>query len=183
VHRVEPAQRDHAERLVWGAYTTPLDLPGGERIDGLASANRVAREMQFVFPMSPPGAPSSRARDRAPGYVRGSLDLALEQKGLTYFVDWKSDSLASYGREAVAHHVAAHYQEQLRLYALAVVKLLGVATEADYEARFGGFLYCFLRGFDATGAGLWSARPAFRDLVGWDEDLRSGRAWGEGRGA
>jgi len=192
VHRVDATQRDHAERLVWGAYTTPLELPGGRRIAGLASAGRMAREMEFVFPTSareaPPGAmPSASVRDTArtaiaaSGYVRGSLDLALEHEGLTYFVDWKSDTLSSYAPEAAARHVADHYEEQWRLYALAIVKLLGVASQADYDARFGGFLYCFLRGFDARGAGLWSSRPAFHELLAWDEDLRVDRAWAKDR--
>jgi exodeoxyribonuclease V beta subunit len=192
VHRVEPAQRDHAERLVWGAYMTPLVLPGGHRIDGLASTGRVAREMEFVFPTSSrevaPGAEATarvrgtpRPKIARHGYVRGSLDLALEHRGLTYVVDWKSDTLPSYAREAVAYHVADHYEEQLRLYVLAIVKLLGVASQADYDARFGGFLYCFLRGFDAQGGGLWFVRPAFHDLLGWDEDLRCDRAWAAGK--
>ena len=29
VHRVDPAQRGHSERLVWAAYTTAVALPGG----------------------------------------------------------------------------------------------------------------------------------------------------------
>jgi exodeoxyribonuclease V beta subunit len=164
VHRVDPAQRDHAERLVWSAYTTPANLPGGARITGFAAASRVAREMDFVYPTGTTGP--------AGEYVRGSLDLAFEHEGLTYFVDWKSDSLASFAPETLGEHVHAHYEEQLRLYALAVVKLLGVSSAAEYAERFGGFLYCFLRGFDAGGAGLWSMRPTFGEISAWEADLR-----------
>ncbi|HEY8039362.1 MAG TPA: UvrD-helicase domain-containing protein [Polyangiaceae bacterium] len=168
-HRVDPAQREHAERLVWGAYTTPVELPGGRRMGRFAEAARVVREMEFVFPV-----PEARA------YVRGSLDLALEHEGLTYFVDWKTDSLSSYEAPALGRHTHAHYEDQVQLYALAVIKLLGVTTREGYDARFGGLLYCFLRGFDERGRGLWSTRPTWDDVRSWEAALRARRRWGRG---
>jgi exodeoxyribonuclease V beta subunit len=184
-HRIEPAQREHAEELVWTAYTTPVGLPGGARLGSFSRAGAVSREMEFVYPIprrAHPalGAPGADAPLRvAHGYVRGSLDLAFEHDGLTYFADWKSDSLASYAPDALSRHVAAHYAEQAKLYALAVVRLLGVRSRAEHEARFGGLLYCFLRGFSAAG-GLWSARPGWDEIVAWDESLRARRDWGQG---
>jgi exodeoxyribonuclease V beta subunit len=178
VHRVDPAQRVHAERLVWVAYTTPLPLPGAERIDGLARAARVVREMDFVYPIVGGGAtPASRENG---GYVRGSIDLAFEHRGITYFVDWKSDSLASYSPDALARHVDAHYEDQVKLYAIAVVKLLGVGARDEHERRFGGLLYCFLRGFGKGGTGVWSARPSWDDLASWQRELSGRRAWAKG---
>jgi exodeoxyribonuclease V beta subunit len=183
-HRIDPAQREHAEELVWTAYTTPVALPGGGRLDGFAAARALAREMQFVYPIPRPAHPPIGDDPGSPppfahGYVRGSLDLAFEHDGLTYFADWKSDSLASYAPDALARHVAAHYMDQAKLYALAVVRLLGVRSREDHEARFGGLLYCFLRGFGETG-GLWSARPGWDEIVAWDESLRARRDWGRG---
>jgi exodeoxyribonuclease V beta subunit len=182
-HRVDPAQREHAEQLVWRAYTTPVALPGGARLEGLASAGAMAREMEFVYPIPETAHPALGEVDAGAaltighGYVRGSLDLAFQHEGLTYFADWKSDSLSSYAPEALARHVAAHYLDQAKLYALAVVRLLGVRSRADHEARFGGLLYCFLRGFGET-SGLWSARPGWDEIVAWDESLRGRRDWG-----
>lgn len=164
VHRVPPEQREHAERLVWAAFTTPVALPGDATLTRIADADRVVREMEFVFAVTGHGA-----------YVRGSLDLAFEHRGRTYFVDWKTDSLASYARDALATHVEAHYADQVHLYALATVKLLGIATKAEHDARFGGLLYCFLRGMDERGAGVWSARPTWDDVGAWDEALA--RRW------
>jgi exodeoxyribonuclease V beta subunit len=120
--------------------------------------------MDFVFPV-----PEGRA------YVRGSIDLAFEHEGRTYFVDWKTDALASYEPDAVARHVAAHYADQVELYALAVGKLLGATTAAEHGARFGGLLYCFLRGLDAAGAGVWAARPGWDDLGRWEAELQARR--------
>jgi exodeoxyribonuclease V beta subunit len=164
VHRVEPAQREHAERLVFAAFTTPLALPGGGALPRLATAAHVVREMDFVFPV-----PEGRA------YVRGSIDLAFEHEGRTYFVDWKTDALASYEADALARHVGAHYADQVELYALAVGKLLGATTAAEHGARFGGLLYCFLRGLGEGGAGVWSARPGWDDLRRWEDELRTRR--------
>lgn len=186
-HRIDPAQRDHAERLLWAAYTTPVVLPGGsDTVAGFASASRVVREMEFVYPIPEPEHPAlAELAAGAPlrvrqGYVRGSLDLAFEHKGFTYFADWKSDSLASYARDSLARHVALHYDEQARLYALAVVRLLAVRSRTEYDARFGGILYCFLRGFGGTD-GIWSYRPSWDELLAWDESLRARRDWGAGR--
>ncbi len=162
VHLVDPAQRAHAEQLVWAAYTTPVALPDGTSIEGFGRASRLVREMEFVFPVSD-----------ARVFVRGSLDLAFEHGGRTYFVDWKTDALASYA--AVGAHVKTHYAEQVQLYALAVVKLLGVRTRAEYEARFGGLLYCYLRGMDARGEGVWSTRPDWDEVLGWDVALGARR--------
>jgi exodeoxyribonuclease V beta subunit len=161
VHRVERAAGEHAARLVWAAYTTPVVLPTGDRIEGLARSDRVAREMDFVYPI--PGSPL--------GYVRGSLDLAFEHGKKTYYVDWKSDSLPSYAPDVLESHVRAHYEDQVRLYTLAVGKLLGVDGEAAHEERFGGVLYCFLRGMGAPGRGVWSARPRWADVVAWEREL------------
>jgi exodeoxyribonuclease V beta subunit len=183
-HRVSPAQRGHAEKLVWAAYTTPIDLPERGRVDRLAAAAHVAREMRYAFPVGGPrelrGGREPATVERAPEiFVRGSIDLVFEHEGLAYFVDWKSDSLKAFAREDLEPHVAEHYREQLALYTLAVVKLLGVTTEREYLARFGGVVYCFLRGMGAEGRGVWSAHPSWADVLDWSDDLRAGRSLGE----
>jgi exodeoxyribonuclease V beta subunit len=167
VHRVEPDQRPHAERLVWNAYATPVVLPDGRTLARLADAARVVREMDFVFPVA-----ESRL------YVRGSIDLAFEHEGLTYFVDWKTDSLATYDPARLDAHVRDHYEDQVELYTLAVVKLLGVSNAQEHEARFGGLLYCFLRGVGEQGGGVWTARPSWKDLATWETALRARRVPG-----
>jgi exodeoxyribonuclease V beta subunit len=168
VHRIEPSQRPHAEEMVWRAFTSPVALPGdGGRLDGLWRARRVVREMDFVFPI--PG------REEV-GYVRGSLDLAFEHEGLTYFVDWKSDSLASYAPGVLERHVAAHYGDQVALYTLAIGKLLGIRSAQEHAQRFGGIVYCFLRGVDGSGGGHWASRPTWDDVAASEAALRK-RDW------
>jgi exodeoxyribonuclease V beta subunit len=168
VHRVDRSQRDHAERIVWTAYTTPTALPGGGNLEGLAWASSLVREMPFVYTKGG-GRAGDRKRERV--LVRGSVDVAFEHAGLAYFVDWKSDALSSYSRGTVERRVAERYEGQLRLYALAITRLLGIESRDAYERRFGGLLYCFLRGYGADGAGVWSVRPPWETLVAWVRDL------------
>jgi ATP-dependent exoDNAse (exonuclease V) beta subunit len=152
---------------VWNAYTTPLSLPDGRTLPRLADAARVVREMDFVFPV-----PEART------FVRGSIDLAFEHEGRTYFIDWKTDSLASYDPARLDAHVRDHYEDQVHLYTLAVVKLLGVKSAEDQEARFGGLLYSFLRGVGERGGGTWTARPSWKDVGAWEAGLRTRRTGG-----
>jgi exodeoxyribonuclease V beta subunit len=168
VHRVAPAARERAARMIWAAFTTPMTLPDGQRLDGLARADHHAREMDFVYPL--PGSDQ--------GFVRGSLDLAFDLGGKTYFVDYKSDTLASYAPAALEAHVRAHYEDQIRLYSIAVARLLGVGDAAAHERRFGGLVYMFLRGLETADRGLWSSRPAWDDVARWQSDLESGSGWG-----
>jgi exodeoxyribonuclease V beta subunit len=165
IHRVDPHQRPHAEQLVWSAFSTEVTLPaaagGGPRLRGFAHADRVAREMEFVFPV-----------EGSKTFVRGSLDLALSHASLTYFVDWKTDSLDEYAPARLGAFVQSHYADQASLYALATVRLLGVRSRQEYDARFGGILYCFLRGFEPSGAGLWSTRPSWDEVTQWELALR-----------
>src|SRR5208337_3343997 len=109
-----------------------------------------------------------------------SIDLAFEHEGLTYFVDWKTDSLASYSPERLDAHVHAHYQDQVELYTLAVVKLLGVRGADDHAAQFGGLLYTFLRGLGVPGRGVWTARPSWVDVGAWETALQERRLGGKG---
>jgi exodeoxyribonuclease V beta subunit len=168
-HRIDEAQREHAETMVWTAYTTPLLLPDGQSIASLASAERVVREMDFIFPIP-----------EASAYVRGSVDLAFQHAGVTYFVDWKSDSLRSYERGALERHARDHYSEQAKLYSLAIVKLLGVDAHEEFERRFGGLLFCFLRGL-GEGSGVWATRPTWTEILDSESALRARPAWGVGR--
>jgi exodeoxyribonuclease V beta subunit len=167
VHRVGGPGLERAARMVWAAYVTPIVLPDGRGIEGLASAAQVSREMDFVYPL--PGS--------ALGLVRGSLDLAFEHGHRTYFVDWKSDTLGSYSEEALEAHTLTHYEDQLRLYSIAVSRMLGTDGPAAHERRFGGLLYWYLRGAHDAGCGLWSLRPSWDDVVRWQRELERGEGW------
>ncbi|HEV8629653.1 MAG TPA: UvrD-helicase domain-containing protein [Thermoanaerobaculia bacterium] len=182
-------------RLVWSALRTPLMVDGLALPLGLCEAQRRAVEMELVFPIPEDWHPrlgeAPPAGGEAPfragrGFVQGVVDLVFEHGGRTYFVDWKTDRLASWSAAALGAHVDASYALQARLYALGVLRLLGLAGPADHEQRFGGLLYCFLRGMGFLGgmeagagdAGVYFARPSWDELRRWEDELRARTEWG-----
>lgn len=148
-----------AAALVHAALTLPLDLPGGATIPGIARAEQTLREMDFTFL-------------RGPGtdFFEGSIDLLFRWRGRTFFVDWKSNVLDAYGPGECARAVADAYDLQARIYTLAVVRFLGIAGRAEYEAGFGGGIYLFLRGAP-EGLGSHGFRPGWDEVRAWQAEL------------
>ena len=160
-HGRDPRHLVAAARLAHAALTTPLPVVGGV-LPGLAHAEREAREMEFLFPFPEAAGGADR------GYVKGFVDLLFEHEGRVYFGDWKTDRLPSWDAAVVEAHVAKNYALQEQLYALALVRMLGIADEADYEARFGGTLYLFVRGLPGA---VRSRRPSFAELSAWGVEI------------
>ena len=151
-----PEAAQEAARRVFLGFTTPLPLLGAAA--PLAAADRLLRELDFLTGL-PGGA----------DFLGGSVDALFEKDGRVYLLDWKSNSLPEYGPEALAACVSGHYSLQVRIYTLAVLRFLGVTSEAAYEARFGGALYVFLRGLPAGG--VWCFRPAWSEVQAWEREL------------
>ncbi len=102
------------------------------------------------------------------------MDLVFEHEGLTYFLDWKSDSLPRWDPALLSAHVERNYRLQAKLYGLALVRMLGARDCAGYQKSFGGFLYCFLRGMRAPGSGIegiHAERPDWKTITAWEEEL------------
>lgn len=160
---VEPRHRSEAERLVYVALTTPVTL-GDRRLDGgFASLETELREVEFVYPYPEPDGELRR------GFVGGFVDFVFEHEELTYFCDWKSDFVVSWDDDVVADHVRRYYALQAKLYTLALVKMLEVENDERYRERFGGLIYCFLRGM--PDAGTYFERPSWSTVSTWTEEL------------
>lgn len=161
--------------LALRALKTPLRTAGLVLDAGLAAPTRRLIEMPFVHPI--PERPGTSELER--GYVRGVVDLLFEHEGKLYVLDWKSDRLGAYDEPAMSEHVRTHYEVQVRLYTIACARMFALASVADYEARFGGLLYVFVRGLEASGAGALFLRPSHADVAQWEHDLASSDApWG-----
>jgi len=165
--------------VVFNALTSRIAL--GETVleNGLYRLEEV-REMEFTYPIPEKNHRLlANGRDGGEwvverGYVKGFIDLVFRREDSIYFADWKGDLLPSYDPAAVTAHVERHYSLQASIYALGVVRLLGINTECDYEHRFGGLLYVFLRGVIPTGdgkSGLYFARPSWREIVSYESAL------------
>jgi exodeoxyribonuclease V beta subunit len=98
------------------------------------------------------------------GFVKGFIDLLVDWGDGVWVIDYKSDVLPGFGQDAARQHVAEHYDVQLRLYALAAARMLGIDGPGTMH-RLGGLGFWFLR------SGLVvDVRPTWDDLVAW-------RAW------
>ncbi|MFO0678583.1 MAG: UvrD-helicase domain-containing protein [Polyangiaceae bacterium] len=157
VHRIPAAAREEAERIVHAAMTMPIPLDGGSTLAGVARADRVAREVEFAFSVGR-------------GFVKGVVDVLFRVGPRVFVLDWKSDQLPTFDDAFVAGHVARNYALQAELYVLAATRHLGIRTRADYEARFGGVIYAFVRAMP-SGAGVLATRPTWDDVTGWAESL------------
>lgn len=164
--------------LVYAALRTPVPL-GDRVLADLSVPRRRAAEVPFFLPLPEvshpplgPVTPSEGLRFAVErGYLRGVIDLLFEHEGRLYLVDWKTDRLDDYGEKALRAHIDASYAIQVRLYALALERMLG---RAPFEERFGGLLYVFMRGLDGSGErGLYYVRPSLEALVAWDQTLRT----------
>ena len=142
-HGIDPRHLPQSRELIHRAMTTLLVL-GDTRVK-MADCPQLLREVEFLYPT-----------DGSDVLVKGFIDVVFEHDGLAYVLDWKSDLLPDYRRAALGRHVEASYDTQAGLYALALTKMLGG------NDRFGGVVYCFLRGLrDEAGVdeGVWFERP------------------------
>ncbi len=184
---IDVAHLPEAARILEGALRAPLPRPAGGGVieGGLASLARRVAELPFLLPIPEPGHPGLDAGRPGPdapgltidrGFIRGVIDLVAEHEGRYLVVDYKSDRLPSYAEADVARHVEGHYDVQARLYTIGSLRALRIHDEADYERRFEGLLYTFLRGM--PGGGVWAHRPRWQDVLTWERALLGDAPWG-----
>ncbi len=178
---IESRHLPSARRLVHTALTAPVALEPGVRIEGLARSPRLQREMDFLYPIPERSHPKlgqaleRRGFEIRRGFVIGFVDLLFEHHGRIYLADWKSNCLPSFDPQRVEAEVRHSYWLQAQLYLLALVKMLGIRGEQDYQAKVGGVAFLFLRGLQRDGdgsTGVFFSRPGWSEVVAWEEELR-----------
>jgi exodeoxyribonuclease V beta subunit len=172
--------RTTAAEMGYRALTVNLPLGNGATIPGLCRCEKYLREMEFLIPY--PESSHPPLSDPLPlqlvierGFIKGYVDLVVEYGGLVYFADWKSDVLESYKPDALRAHVESLYALQAKLYALALVKALDARSKPDYEARFGGLVYVFLRGLEGAIPGnppIYFNRPDWVELLAIEAEVK-----------
>ena len=175
-HQIKNPWFDRGTEAVFNTLTAPLAIDDG-RIVGPLHQLRSVREMEFVYPIPESSHPLLSAAAQGAwtverGYLKGFVDFVFEDQGLVYFADWKSDHLPSYEPGAMTEHVGLHYWLQARIYSIGVIRLLQIRDQDDYERRFGGLLYLFLRGMDGGGRrGVYFHRPPWEELCRYEAGL------------
>lgn len=163
-HDRDPAYLRPSQELVFAALSLPLRLDKTVLAGGIARASRTIREMEFLYPIPEPAQPRPDER----GFIKGYIDLVFEHDRLTYIVDWKSDLLPSYAEDELLVHARQNYALQGDLYTLALIKMLELDSRTEYDRRFGGILFCFVRGMQRAarpGEGVLFLRPGWNDVL------------------
>jgi exodeoxyribonuclease V beta subunit len=166
--------------VVFNTLTSRVAL-GDTVLDGGLHRPPSAREMEFAYPIPEKHHTllgnlnsSDRTWTVGRGYIKGFIDFVFRRDRLMYFADWKGDLLPSYEPASIARHVERHYRLQARIYSVGVVRLLAIHNEREYDSRFGGLLYVFLRGVSPAGngkSGFYFARPSWSEIVTYETDL------------
>jgi exodeoxyribonuclease V beta subunit len=142
-----PEHVAHARRMIHDTLTRPI-AAGALALPPLCQARRIAREVEFAFPLPGGG-----------GFVTGFIDLLVAWDDRIWVIDYKSNVLADMGLAAAEATVDDHYALQLRLYALAAHRMVGAGA-------LGGVLFWFLR------PQLVVARtPTAAELGAWTREL------------
>ena len=153
----------HSQGLIYRALTDPVVVDEHLVIPSIAALERSQREFEFQYRVGEPHC------GRAGGYIRGYMDLMFFHQGRVYVLDWKSDVLEDYQSKSLAGYVAEHYQLQADVYALAIAKMLGLTGTQDYDSKFGGVVYAFLRG--SRGKWIYFDRPAYDRVHTFQQSL------------
>ncbi len=126
---------DHAAAVIHHTLMAPLALLDGTTLPALADAPRLAREVEFSYPL-PIGATVAPGK----GLVKGFMDaLVAWTDDELWVLDYKSDLLTGEDlARAADQRVKEHYAVQARLYALAADRMRG-------QRRLAGLLFQFVR--------------------------------------
>ncbi len=169
---------ERGSEIVFNALTTRIATRSGNFVGPLYKCPNV-RELEFVYPIPEHSHPLLESASEGKwtverGYLKGFVDFVFEDGGLHYFADWKSDSLASYDQTSLGPHVKEHYSLQARIYSVGIVRLLGIRSKTEYDSRFGGLLYLFIRGMTRSGAGrdgVYFQRPEWNEIADYEREL------------
>ena len=157
-HGLEPRWDEPAARMVHAALTVPLPNRDGSAAP-LGVHDLLLREVAFL----------SRFEDTG-DFLEGYMDAVYVRDGLTYFLDWKTNTVPPYSPEVLEAFYEEHFSIQAKIYTLVLLDHLHLDDEASYERGFGGIHYVFLR---ATPPALHSFRPAWATIQTWRQDLQA----------
>ena len=136
--------------------------------------------MEFLFPFPEDGHPPLSALGRA----SWSSNVDLSKDSSISSSSTRAGSTSPTGRvtssprtsrETIKSTSTTHYELQVKLYSLALVKALAIHSEAVYEQSFGGLFYVFLRslrGEHAEPPGVYFERPSWADILGYEDELK-----------
>nr|WP_199066526.1 exodeoxyribonuclease V subunit beta [Chromobacterium sp. ASV5] len=195
-HGIGEEWRDAGFDLIDSALRAELDP--GVRLADVADGQRLV-EMEFTLPLrrldvarlasilSDPAhglaAPLREAAGQLQfstvrGFLKGFIDLVFMAEGKIYLVDYKSNHLGdrfeAYRHAELANAIGReHYYLQYLIYTVALRRYFQ-ARGVDFERRFGGVRYLFLRGMGEPECGVWEDRPSPALIAALDDLFAAG---------
>ena len=186
---------EYTARVVYNAFRAALHT-GEEELPHLATVaeDRMAREVSFLLPIPQGNSESLGLSSMASGtvengYFTGEIDVVFEgDDGRFYVADWKSDTRiggSDYDFQTLSEHVENNYRKQVAVYTTALMRMLGIESATEYDDKFGGFFYLFVRGMNVEGdKGQFFERLDWADVQRLGEKFaRFGNRPGEAIGA
>jgi exodeoxyribonuclease V beta subunit len=167
-HGINLSHTPYLLGLIHTTINAPIRFSDGTpELPSIAGAQFVSREIDFFFPWPELWHAETlpfRPVDR--GLMQGCCDVLFAWQGRHFVLDWKTDLLPDYGAEVCQSRVREQYELQAAIYSIALVRMLAVQDEADYDERVGGYLYTFVRGPTTFhGRFSWQELKAFEQRL------------------
>lgn len=188
IRRFVPTQRDlylpMLRQMLSQVLNAHIQINGASFTLASIDRSRRINEFEFDFPVSlfRPADLNALTNETTPiivkgfphpleGIMNGKMDLFFEHDGRYYILDWKTSHLgadrASYSTPALTAAMREHnYHLQYLIYTLAAKKYLESRLPGfNYEAQFGGVIYCFIRGVrSGSGNGIYTIKPPIETI-------------------
>ncbi len=151
--------------ILWRSAKSNIQISYKERGSfQLCQITQAIPEMEFHISMGPDNEPFYKGSES--NYLLGYMDLVFKLDQQYYVLDWKSNSLDSYGPLALARSMEeSQYNLQAMIYALALHGWLkSKIPNYDPHKHFGGVFYIYMRGMDDKGNGCYFQKPSLEDL-------------------
>lgn len=169
--------RDNVAAMIHKMLNTKLPC-GGFRLADIPHCDMVS-EMEFMIPaeintdlhgicsrLPEYAMDSSSGQKREAHVVSGAMDIVFRYGGKYYIADWKSNKIGNKPDDYLQNNLekimrSKYYILQSLIYLNALKKYMNWQSEEDYNNKFGGIYYFFMRGCccDLPGCGIWTHRP------------------------
>jgi len=162
------------KNMVWNTLRSPI--PGlGRLCDVKPREMRAELEFQMAVPRRAELTEGSLRTSLARGFLKGFIDLCLNNDGVWWVADWKTnvppgvESADAYDDETMGKMMDhSHYHLQYELYLLALCRTLSCNSgkPVDWEGKIGGAAYLFVRGTRKEDCrGVYVAKPTLERML------------------
>ncbi|QEN04705.1 hypothetical protein EW093_08290 [Thiospirochaeta perfilievii] len=171
------------KKIIWNTLNSRLPMNGVGVPLGEFGPERRIHEREFYFRVDKKSRFSTHGLELSvdKGYVKGFIDLILNNNGVLYIADWKSttikgeESFSTYSSLNVEKSMNEHnYHLQGLIYTVALyIHLKKTKENFDYSKDIGGYYYLFVRGMSPeSDTGICFYKPLESEVLSFINDIR-----------